>query len=355
MSSTWGDRVKISVFGESHSEGIGVVIDGLPAGEKIDPDMVLLQMERRAPGGHKTSTPRKEKDTPEILSGLLNGLTTGTPLAAVIRNTNTRSQDYNNLLSCPRPGHGDYTGHVKYGGHEDIRGGGHFSGRLTAPIVFAGAVARQILSGRGVEIGAHALEIAGVRDSELDSVNVDAQLLKKLSGEYFSVINPSVKERMEQEIEAARLQGDSVGGVIECAAVGVQPGLGTPMFGGVENLFASILFGIPGVKGVEFGAGFGSSSMRGSQNNDEFYFQDGIKTRTNNAGGILGGITSGMPIVFKMAVKPTPSISMPQQSVNLQTGKAQELIVKGRHDPCIVPRAIPVAEAAAALALIQII
>lgn len=356
MSSTWGERVKISIFGESHGEGLGVVIDGLPAGEAVDMQEVLLQMGRRAPGQDKTATPRKESDTPEILSGMLHDTTTGAPLCAVIRNHNTRSGDYGNLVARPRPGHSDYTAAVRYQGHNDIRGGGHFSGRLTAGIVFAGAVCRQILARRGVEIGAHIYAIAGVHDAPFDKAAVPKELLLRLSRSRFALIDPKQEAPMRAAVEEARMSLDSVGGIVECAVIGLPAGLGSPMFGGVENVLSSLLFGIPAVKGVEFGAGFGACSMRGSRHNDPFYYDENgvVRTRTNHAGGILGGITTGMPLIVRAAVKPTASISQPQHTVDLETGKDTILEVRGRHDPCIVPRAVPVVEAAAALGVLNL-
>lgn len=353
MSSTWGNKIKISVFGGSHTEAIGVNIEGLPAGEKIDMDEILVQMKRRAPGQDKTATQRKEADEPHVLSGLLDGVLTGAPLCAVIYNTNQRSKDYSNLKIRPRPGHSDYTAWLRYNASNDIRGGGHFSGRLTAPIVFAGALIRQLLEKRGIVIGAHAARIAGVSDTQFNLADVSENELNSLNREYFSVISEEAKEKMYEAVEKARIKEDSVGGIIECAAVGVPAGLGDPMFGGVENLISGCVFGVPAVKGIEFGAGFSVADMLGSENNDEFYYDENgkIKTRTNNCGGILGGITNGMPIVFRCAVKPTPSIGLEQNTVNLETGKNDKLIITGRHDPCIVPRAIPVIESALAIAL----
>ena len=354
MSSTWGDNVKISVFGESHGKAIGVVIDGLPAGEEIDLDAIALQMSRRAPGRDLTSTPRKESDLPQIVSGELNGKTTGAPLCAMIENTNTKSGDYDNLKFVPRPGHSDYTAFLRYDGFSDVRGGGHFSGRLTAPLVFAGAVCRQILQRRGVLIGAHVSAIAGVNDTPFDPVAIPEGLLVDLSSHYFSVINPEAEREMREQIEAARLAQNSVGGVVECAVIGVPGGIGAPMFGGIEPILSSLLFGIPACKGVEFGAGFGVAEMRGSENNDAYYYDgDTVKSRTNHAGGILGGISTGMPILFRAAFKPTPSISLEQDSVDLIAKTDAKLSVHGRHDPCIVPRAVPVVEAAAAIALMN--
>lgn len=356
MASTWGSSIKLSVFGGSHTDAIGVVLDNLPPNEKIDLDAVRVQMARRAPGKDKTTTTRAEADEPQILSGLLNGVTTGAPLAVIIQNTNVRSKDYSLFKSHPRPGHADYTASVRYSGANDIRGGGHFSGRLTACLVFAGTVCRQILERRGVVIGAHALQIGAEKDESFDPVHISAEELSALNTRFFSVTKPEAEAAMREEIEKARLDADSIGGVIECAVVGVPVGVGSPMFGGVENVLASILYGIPAVKGVEFGSGFGAAVLRGSENNDAFYFgEDGcVYTETNNAGGILGGISTGMPIVFRVAVKPTPSIGKVQKTVDLEEKENDILEITGRHDPCIVPRAIPVVEAAAAIALLDL-
>ena len=355
MSSTFGDKIKISIFGESHGNGIGVVIDGLPAGEKIDMDAVHEQMARRAPGRDKTATPRKESDLPKVLSGMLGDTLTGAPLCAVIENTNTRSQDYGNLLSKPRPGHSDYTAYVKYRASNDIRGGGHFSGRITAPIVFAGAVCRQLLEKKGVKIAAHIERIGNVTDKRFDSVKINSDLVKRLSNSSFALIDTEKEAAMRAEVEAARLEMDSVGGVVECAVTGLPVGIGEPMFDGVEGTIAKAVFGVPAVKGIEFGAGFELAKMRGSASNDPFRYENGsVVTETNNCGGILGGITDGMPVIFRAAIKPTPSISRPQKTVDLQTGENAELEIHGRHDPCIVPRAVPVIEAAAAIAVLNL-
>ena len=356
MSSISGECVKISVFGGSHTEAIGITIDGLPAGETIDMEAVLSQMKRRAPGQNLASTTRKEADTPRILSGILDGVITGDPICAIIENTNQRSRDYGELRIKPRPGHADFPAAVKYNGCNDIRGGGHFSGRLTAPLVFAGALCRQLLERKGIWIGAHALSVAQVGDMPFAPVQVEPDLLQRLSQEYFPVIDPKKREQMYTEIERARLQCDSVGGVVECAAVGLPVGLGSHMFGGVENLLSSLLFGVPAVKGIEFGDGFAASRSRGSNNNDPFYYDDRgqVKTRTNHAGGVLGGMTSGMPLLFRAAIKPTASIAQEQDTVNLHTHENTRLTVTGRHDPCIVPRAVPVIEAVTAIALTEL-
>lgn len=355
MSSTYGEKIKISVFGESHGNGIGVVIDGLPAGVKIDMDKVLVQMARRAPGNDKTATTRKESDIPKILSGMLNGVLTGAPLCAVIENTNTKSGDYGNIMSCPRPGHSDYTAFVKYNASNDVRGGGHFSGRITAPIVFAGAVCRQILENKGIKIAAHINSIGDVNDIRFDPVSIDDELINRLNNSPFSLIDQSIEQNMRSQVEAARINLDSIGGTVECAVTGIKAGIGEPMFNGVEGVIAKAVFGVPAIKGIEFGRGFELAKMRGSQSNDPFEYKDGkVVTKTNNCGGILGGITDGMPILFTAAVKPTPSIAKKQQTVDLQKKENAQLEIKGRHDPCIVPRAVPVIEAVTAIAIINL-
>ena len=356
MSAVWGDKVKITVFGESHGNGIGVVIDGLEPGFEIDFDKVLKQMARRAPGNDKTATPRKEPDLPKILSGTLGNVTTGAPLCAIIENTNVKSGDYGNIMSVPRPGHSDYTAWVKFSGFNDVRGGGNFSARLTAPIVFAGAVIRQILEKRGINIAAHIASIYDVEDKRFDPVAPCEELMNRLNTSAFPLIDTEKEQLMREAVENARLNCDSVGGTVECCITGLPCGAGSPMFAGVEGVISSLVFSIPAVKGIEFGAGFDISRMRGSQSNDPFAIKDGkVVTETNNCGGILGGITNGMPLIFRTAMKPTPSISIEQKSVDLSAMTPAPLVVKGRHDPCIVPRAVPVIEAAAAIAVINLI
>lgn len=355
MSSVIGDKIKLSIFGESHGEAIGCVIDGLPAGIKIDMNAVYKDMQRRAPGKDKTATPRLEKDIPHILSGMLDNVTTGAPLAMVIENTNTKSGDYSNLMTVPRPGHSDYPAYVKYGGNNDIRGGGHFSGRLTAPLVFAGSVAKQILSPKGVTIGAHIKQIGSVCDAVSDLNKTDKSLLDTLSSSTFSLIDETKEQAMRDEIEKARLSLDSVGGIIECFAVGLPVGLGGNMFDTVEGKLASILFGVPAVKGVEFGIGFGFADKRASEVNDQYEIKNGrIATLSNNNGGVLGGMTDGAPLSVSVVIKPTPSIAKKQKSVNLLTMENAELEIHGRHDPCIVVRAVPVIECAVALGLLDL-
>lgn len=353
MGSVWGNALKLSIFGESHGAGIGVVLDGFPAGVSFDEDFILSEMARRAPGRNKQSTARKESDLPKILSGIYQGYTTGSPIAAVIENTDTRSGDYKDFSSQPRPGHADYTGLVRFGGYSDPRGGGHFSGRLTAPLVFAGAMCKLFLKSKGVTVGAHIQSIAQIQDTPFDDVEVCAQQLEALRAQEYAIINPRAQQAMLAAIEEARMDQDSVGGVIECAAVGLPAGLGSPMLDTAEGKLSSLLFSVPAVKGVEFGVGFGFAAFRGSHANDAYLLTDGdrVVTETNNNGGVLGGITSGMPLLFRTVIKPTPSISKTQRTLNLSSGEVEALSIKGRHDPCIVTRACPVIEAAAAVAL----
>lgn len=351
MSSTYGERLKLSIFGQSHGPSIGMTLDGIPAGLPVDFEKLQQFLNRRAPGLNDHSTTRKEEDKPEFLAGIVDGYTCGAPIAAVIANNNTHSVDYSNLRDCPRPGHADYTAQMKYGGYQDVAGGGHFSGRLTAPLCIAGGLCKQWLENMGVRIAAHIVAIGGVVDEPgvyLDWAKPELDLIQP----DFPVLNPEAGVKMKEAISAAKAEGDSVGGLVECIATGLPAGLGEPMFGGMESKIAQIIYGIPAIKGLNFGSGFAGAYMRGSENNDQFYIDDGkVKTRRNYAGGILGGITNGMPLVFEVAVKPTPSISKPQKSISLSRMEEMELIVKGRHDPCIVPRAVPVIEAAAAIAI----
>lgn len=356
MSSTIGEKLKVTLFGQSHSEAIGVVIDGLPAGEEIDLERVAQFLARRAPGQNETSTARKEPDMPHIVSGLVEGRTCGAPLCAMIANTDVRSADYDGLRRTPRPSHADYTAHVRYGGHHDIRGGGHFSGRLTAPLCVAGAMAMQILQRRGVYVGAHVESVGDVCDRRFAPVLLDKEELALPASRAVPVLDEVAGEAMVREIRQARSQGDSIGGVIECAAIGMPPGIGDPMFGGIENRLSLALFGIPGVRGIEFGSGFAAARMRGSAHNDPFCVRDGaVSAASNHHGGIIGGITSGLPICFRVAIKPTASIATPQQTVDLAALTETTLEIKGRHDPCIALRAVPCVEAAAAITLLDCI
>ena len=336
------------IFGESHGPAIGVVLEGVPAGLELDLEQVQWELDRRRPGKDPTATARKEADRVEVLSGLFEGKTTGAPLAMVIYNSDQRSKDYESIRYTPRPGHGDYAGFIKSRGSQDYRGGGHFSGRLTAPLTAAGAVAKQVLARKGVWVGAHISSIYGICDAPLGEL----EEMKNVVNKPFPVLSDAKGEEMRQAILEAKEQQDSVGGAIECAVYGLPAGLGAPDFGcNVEGIFAQYLFAVPAVKGVDFGAGAAFSLMRGSEANDPFAVEDGrVVTTTNHAGGVNGGITNGMPVVFEATIRPTPSISLPQQSVDLRTGEETEIEIHGRHDPCIVPRAVPVIEAAAALA-----
>ena len=356
MSGVWGSKIKYSIFGESHGRAIGITIDGLPSGVELDLEEINREMLRRAPGKNKFSTPRQEKDQYEILSGFFNGKTTGTPLCAIIRNGDQHSKDYEKTKNLMRPGHADYTGFIRYGGFNDYRGGGHFSGRITAPIVFAGAVAKQILSKSGIVIGSHIKSIGKVDDEYFNDLNIEENLLKELSYKEFPTLQEDKGIAMQEEILKAREELDSVGGVVECAAINLPAGIGSPFFGSVESVLSSLLFSIPAVKGVEFGEGFNIATMKGSEANDEFYLEeDKIKTYSNNNGGILGGITSGMPVVFRVAFKPTPSIARQQKTVDISNNENTIIKVEGRHDPCIVQRAVPVVEAVAAMGILEML
>ncbi len=356
MSGMWGNNLKVSIFGESHGNAIGITIDGLPSGFEVDMDKVLEEMARRAPGRSNLSTPRKEGDVPEILSGFFEGRTTGTPLCAIIRNGDTRSKDYSKLKSAIRPGHADYTGKIRYKGFNDYRGGGHFSGRITAPLVFAGAICKQILHSRGINIVAHIKSIGNISDKSFLDEMLTTDLLDGLKGKELPLINASLEESMREEILNARKAKDSVGGTIECAVLGIDAGIGNPFFDSVESTLAHLVFSVPAVKGIEFGRGFSISKMKGSQANDQYYIDDNkVKTKSNNNGGILGGITNGMPIVFTAAIKPTPSIAMEQNTIDIEENKETTLVIEGRHDPCIVQRALPVIEAVAAIGILELL
>ncbi len=353
MSSTYGENLKLSIFGQSHGAAIGITLDGIPAGLPVDTEKLQAFLNRRAPGQNDWSTPRKEEDRPEFLGGILDGFTCGAPIAAIIRNKNTRSRDYDNLKDCPRPGHADYTAQCKYGGFQDAAGGGHFSGRLTAPLCIAGGLCRQWLEEMGIAVAARILAIGGEYDeTALNPVAPELHLIRA----DFPVCSSAAAEKMQQKIADARANGDSVGGIIQCYVTGLPAGIGEPMFGGMESRIAQIVYGIPAVKAVDFGAGYTAACMWGSECNDCFTVENGIiKTLTNHSGGIQGGITNGMPVIFQTAIKPTPSISQPQQSISLHKGENTTLEITGRHDPCIVPRAVPVVEAAAAIAIYDLI
>ena len=353
MSSTYkGEKLTITIFGESHSEEIGVEIKGLPLGAKIDEEKLQSFLDRRKPGTSEFSTPRKEPDKAEFIEGLENGTVSG-DIRAIIRNTNKRSSDYDNLKDVPRPGHADFSAKMKYGMDFDMRGGGQFSGRLTAPLCIAGAMAIQLLEEKGICIHSHIKSVGSIEDDSFNPLMEDAGELV-VNKKAFPVINDEKGELMKNEIRAAKENNDSVGGSVECIITGMPAGIGEPMFDGIENNIAKLAFAIPAMKGIEFGSGFEGSKRRGSENNDAFYMDgEKVKTKSNNQGGILGGITNGMPIVFKCAFKPTPSIEKEQDSINLRTKENVKVVVKGRHDPCIVLRALPCVEAIAALALYE--
>lgn len=356
MASTVGSVLRLSIFGQSHSPAIGCSLDGLPAGIPIDVAQLERFLERRAPGRSKTATMRREADTPRIIAGITDGHTNGAPFAAMIENGDTRSQDYDELRRIPRPGHADYPAWIKYRNWHDVAGGGHFSGRLTAPLCIVGGIALQALEGMGIHIAAHIAELGPqpCADSRLNDHGWDEAQTRAILEHQLPCIDEGAADDMYAAIMEAKNELDSLGGIVECAAYGVPAGVGDPMFDGIENRIARLAFGIPAVKGVEFGAGFGVARLRGSENNDPYRMQKGeVRPTSNNAGGILGGITTGMPIIWRMAVKPTPSIGQKQQSVDLARGCNAELVVRGRHDPCIVPRAVPVAEAACALAVLD--
>ena len=348
MSSTFGNHLKLSIFGQSHGPAIGMTLDGIPAGLPVDTDALNVFLARRAPGQGAYATARKEADSPEFLSGIVEGFTCGAPIAAIIRNQNTRSGDYAELKDTPRPGHADLTAQIKYGGYQDVAGGGHFSGRLTAPLCIAGGLCKQWLERKGIRIAARLFSVGNITDTPMDATAPDLDAIA--TG--FPVTDTQIGEKMQEAIAAAKADGDSLGGVIECFATGLPAGLGDPMFEGLESRIAQIVFGIPAVKGVEFGAGFAATQMRGSENNDPILLADSKPvTATNHAGGILGGISNGMPLQFRVAIKPTPSIAKEQTSISLSNNEQKSLMIHGRHDPCIAPRAVPVVEAAAAIAL----
>lgn len=352
MSSTYGEHFKLSVFGQSHGKGIGMVLDGIPAGLPVDMEKLKRFLLRRAPGQSALSSPRRESDEPLFLAGIVDGFTCGAPIAAVIENADTRSEDYVRSRDLPRPGHADYTAYIKHGDHRDVAGAGHFSGRLTAPVCIAGGLCLQWLEARGIRIAAHIIRIGNEKAPRFDAVqpNLDALLPD------FPACSEDERQRFSRAIAEAQADGDSVGGRIECAVVGLPAGLGEPMFGGVENRLAQILYGIPAVKSVGFGLSEDFACRHGSESNDAFTVRDGaVRTLTNRCGGILGGITNGMPLIFDVCCKPTPSISKPQQSVSLQSIEQTSLLVRGRHDACIALRAVPVVEAAAAIALYDLI
>lgn len=354
MSTSYGNRLNITVYGGSHDDEIGIIAKGMPRGLRINTEELSAFMKRRAPGQNAFSTPRREADEPVFISGVdSDGTLNGDVFKAIIKNTNQHSADYKALAFVPRPSHADFAARMKYGENVDLRGGGHFSGRLTAPLCIVGGICLQYLNTRGIRIGAHLYSVGDVLDTPFDLVNVGEREFNVLASRTdFPVLNDRAGDAMRNLIEAARADGDSVGGIVECAAVGLPTGLGEHMFDGMENRISSIVFGIPAVKGIEFGTGFECAKLLGSQNNDAF-ITDGkrIYTRTNNSGGLLGGMTNGMPLVFRAAMKPTPSIAKEQDSVDMTSMTPTKLSIKGRHDPCVAVRAVPVFEAVCAIAV----
>ncbi len=352
MKNTLGSNVAVTVFGESHGNAIGAIIDGLPAGITVNEAFISHQLDLRRPYG-KISTPRKEADKFEIESGVFNGKTTGTPICILIKNENTKSKDYASTYGVARPGHADFTAFSKYNGCEDYRGGGHFSGRITAGLVSAGAIAIDTLKKKGIKIGTHIKKCAGVEDSDFGDYISD---IYALNNKLFAVLDDKKGEEMIKKIEEVAAQKDSVGGVLETVVVGLPVGVGEPWFDSVESMLSHALFSIPAVKGVEFGCGFSCADMLGSEMNDCFFYDgDTVQTITNNNGGINGGITNGMPVTFKCAVKPTPSIAKEQQTVNFKTNENTEIAINGRHDPCIVHRARVVVDSITAIVLCDLL
>ncbi len=363
MSSIFGNNIKVSVFGQSHSRAIGCVIDSLPAGINISLSKLQSFMERRAPGRNQYSTPRKEGDVPEFVSGVLpkkddhdTVVTCGAPICALIYNSDTRSSDYDAFYDIPRPSHADYSANLAYGGYQDVRGGGHFSGRLTAPLCIAGGICIQYLESIGIFTGAHIASVGEINDTLFDPVNVSKTQLEAVKNVDFPTLDFGSAELMKALIESCKKEGDSIGGTVECAVIGLPAGLGAPMFDTVEGMLAKALFAVPAVKGVEFGSGFAGSRQKGTQSNDPFAYENTrVITLQNNSGGIQGGITNGMPIIFRTAFKATPTIAREQASISFKSGENTILCASGRHDPCIVQRAVPVVEAVTALTLCDII
>ena len=355
MGANFGKNYCISIFGESHGNALGINIDGIPAGTELNFDFISEEMKRRAPGKSELTTSRTEKDEFEILSGFVNGRTTGTPLAMIIRNTNQKSKDYGEIVKKPRPGHADWAGLSRYNGFNDIRGGGHFSGRITAPLVFAGAVAKQILKEKGILIAAHVKSIKDIQDRDFEEKDITQENIDRLRNMILPVLNENIVPDMEKTILKAKEEKNSVGGIVEIMITGIKAGIGDPFFESMESELSRMIFSIPAIKGIEFGAGFDIAKMTGYEANDEMYYDEkgDVKTYTNNNGGITGGITNGMPINFKVAVKPPASIGKKQRTVNIETKKNDFLEIIGRHDPCIVPRIVVVLEAAAAIVVMD--
>lgn len=355
MSYSFGKNFKITIFGQSHSKEIGVVVDGIKAGYKINHDLISKNLYRRRPGKNKYSTSRKEQDIYKIISGEVDGITCGAPLCAIIENKDQKSLDYEELKDKPRPSHADYPAFVKYNGFNDIRGGGQFSGRMTAPITIAGSIAEDILAKKDIEIVSRIKSIGNIRDVDIDYININSQIIENLKNDEFPTIDSDAKKSMKNEILKAKEKEDSIGGVVEIAILNMPAGYGEPLFNSVESVISHAIFSIPGVKAIEFGSGFSSTKMFGSEHNDPYYYDDDlVKTKTNNHGGIIGGITSSMPIVFRVAVKPTSSIAKVQETISLKNKTNEKLSIKGRHDPSIVPRALIALKMITAIAILDL-
>ena len=356
MSYSFGKNFKVTLFGQSHSEEIGIVIDGISAGYKINKDLIRKNLERRRPGKNKFSTARKEDDDFKIVSGEVEGITCGAPLCALIENKDQRSKDYDNLKDRPRPSHADYPAYVKFKGFNDIRGGGQFSARITAPIVIAGSIAEDLLLNRGIKIYSRIKSIGQASDIDLNLNDIGEEKLCDLKNEDFPVFQNEAREKMQEEILKAKEEGDSIGGIVETFILNMPKGIGEPFFDSLESVISHAVFSVPGIRGIEFGSGFEAAKMHGSSHNDEYYYENGeVKTRTNNHGGIIGGLSSGMPIIFRAAVKPTSSIAKAQNTISLKDKKNVNLKIIGRHDPSIVPRALVAIEMITALAILDLV
>ena len=356
MSGIWGKNIIITIFGESHGEAIGIIIDGIPAGISFDQNQIKKELQRRSPGRNDFSTARQEEDHFEILSGYFKEHTTGSPLSAIIRNKDAVSKDYKEIESIMRPAHADYTAHIKYKGFNDYRGGGHFSGRLTAPLVLAGAIAKQLLMIKNIVVGSHIKSILNIEDKTFNTLYIKEELLKALHHKNFPVRDEGQGKKMQEVITTAKNQLDSVGGMIETAIINIPPGLGEPFFDSLESRLSQMIFSIPAVKAIEFGRGFDIARMKGSQAKDEYSIKEGkVRINSNHNGGILGGISNGMPVLFNIAIKPTPSIGKVQRSIDIEKMQEVKLEIQGRHDACILPRAIPVVEAATALVILDLL
>lgn len=356
MSYSFGKNFKVTLFGQSHSQDLGIIIDGISAGYKINKDLIRKNLDRRRPGKNKFSTARKEDDDFKIVSGEVDGITCGAPICAIIENKDQKSKDYDNLKDRPRPSHADYPAFVKFKGFNDIRGGGQFSGRMTAPIVIAGSIAEDLLLNRGIKIYSRIKSLGDEEDAKLELKDINEDKLSNLKNEDFPVFDHEVRKKMQEEILRAKEEVDSIGGIVETFILNMPAGIGEPFFDSLESVISHAVFSVPGIRGIEFGSGFEAAKMHGSLHNDEYYYENGkVKTKTNNHGGIIGGLSSGMPIIFRTAVKPTSSISKTQSTISLKDKKNVDLQIVGRHDPSIVPRALVAIEMITAIAILDLV